>query len=233
MLEAFIENQKQEMQELKQKVELLATQNKLLETQVAQQASTSTRPIGALPPKPDLNPKDVKAIQLRSGTTYDEPPMPIDDEKVDEEIVMIEKEVEQQSGKEPILQAEDQVAKEATEASKAKEGPTKVSTEVPRYVPPHRYAPFPSRLKEDPRTERQFSKFIEILKQLHVNLPFTDVVTQMPVYAKFFKDILSNRRKLEEVQVVSLVNLPKKLDDPGKFSIPCAIGNLEFPTCFV
>ena len=82
------------MQELKQKVELLATQNKLLETQVAQQASASTRPVGALPPKPDLNPKDVKAIPLRSGTTYDEPPMPIDDENVDEDIVMIEKEVE-------------------------------------------------------------------------------------------------------------------------------------------
>ena len=39
MLEAFIESQKQEMQELKHRVELLATQNKPLETQVAQQAS--------------------------------------------------------------------------------------------------------------------------------------------------------------------------------------------------
>jgi hypothetical protein len=64
MLEAFIESQKQEMQELRTRVELLATQNKLLETQVAQQASTSIRPAGTLPPKPDLNPKDVKAIQL-------------------------------------------------------------------------------------------------------------------------------------------------------------------------
>jgi Aspartyl protease len=50
----------------------------------------------------------------------------------------------------------------------------------------------------------------------------------MPIYAKFFKDILSNRRKLEEVQVDSLANLPKKLDDPGKFVIPCSIGNVQF-----
>jgi hypothetical protein len=117
---------------------------------------------------------------------------------------------------------------ETTEAPKAKEGPSKVNMEEPRYVPPHRYAPFPSRLKEDPRTERQFSKLIEILRQLHVNLPFTEVVTQMPIYAKFFKDILTNRHNLEEVQVVSMIDLSKKLYDPGKFSIPCAIVNMEF-----
>ncbi|XP_078148597.1 uncharacterized protein LOC144544054 [Carex rostrata] len=59
----------------------------------------------------------------------------------------------------------------------------------------------------------------------------------MPVYTKFFKDILSNRHKLEEVQMVSLDSngsamvmneLPKKLDDPGKFYIPCSIGNVQF-----
>jgi hypothetical protein len=29
-------------------------------------------------------------------------------------------------------------------------------------------------------------------------------MTQMPIYNKFLKDILSNRRKLEEVQIVTL-----------------------------
>jgi Aspartyl protease len=50
----------------------------------------------------------------------------------------------------------------------------------------------------------------------------------MLIYAKFFKDILSNRRKLEEVQVISLINLPKKLDDPKKFAISCSIGKVQF-----
>jgi hypothetical protein len=67
-----------------------------------------------------------------------------------------------------------------------------------------------------------------VLKQFHINLPLTEVITQMSIYAIFFKDILSNRCKLEEVQVVSLANLPKKLDDPDKFVIPCSIGNVQF-----
>ena len=48
---------------------------------------------------------------------------------------------------------------------------------------------------------------------------------------------MSNRRKLEEVQQIELNSngsalirneLPEKLDDPGKFSVPCAIGKVKF-----
>ena len=105
--------------------------------------------------------------------------------------------------------------------------PPQVSSEVPRYVPPHRYAHFPSRLvKKEDHNKKHFGKFLDVLKQLHVNLPLTEVITQMPLYAKFFKEILSSRRKLEEVQRIELTSngsalvknkLPKKLDDPGKF----------------
>jgi hypothetical protein len=63
------------------KVDLLATQGKFLETQVAQQASSSSRQQGQLPPKSDCNPNaSVKAITLRSETAYDGPEMPPDAE---------------------------------------------------------------------------------------------------------------------------------------------------------
>jgi hypothetical protein len=42
---------------------------------------------------------------------------------------------------------------------------------------------------------------LKLLKKLNVNIPFTNVVTQMPTYAKFLKDILSNRRKLDDEMV--------------------------------
>ncbi|XP_048496202.1 uncharacterized protein LOC125495505 [Beta vulgaris subsp. vulgaris] len=51
----------------------------------------------------------------------------------------------------------------------------------------------------------------------------------MPSYAKFLKDMLSNKRKIEENTIVSLTaecstilqnKLPKKLGDPGSYSIP-------------
>ncbi|XP_078178918.1 uncharacterized protein LOC144573105 [Carex rostrata] len=55
----------------------------------------------------------------------------------------------------------------------------------------------------------------------------------MPAYAKFLKDILSNKRSLGGHETVKLTEqcsailnseLPPKLGDPGKFSIPCTIG---------
>ncbi|XP_075099271.1 uncharacterized protein LOC142176102 [Nicotiana tabacum] len=40
------------------------------------------------------------------------------------------------------------------------------------------------------KLDKQFSKFLDILKQLYINIPFTHALTQMPSYAKFLKEIL-------------------------------------------
>jgi len=37
-----------------------------------------------------------------------------------------------------------------------------------------------------------------MLKKLHVNVPFLDALSQMPLYAKFLKEILSKKRKIDE-----------------------------------
>ncbi|XP_035545065.1 uncharacterized protein LOC118348171 [Juglans regia] len=56
----------------------------------------------------------------------------------------------------------------------------------------------------------------------------------MPKYAKKFKDILSNKQKLEDHETVMLIKessailqkkLPPKLKDLRRFTIPCTIGN--------
>ena len=68
-------------------------------------------------------------------------------------------------------------------------------------------------------------------------MPFTEVVTQMPLYAKFLKDMLSKKRKIVEEGIVNLTatcsavirkELPEKMKDPGSFTIPCIIGGVEF-----
>ncbi|XP_050910047.1 uncharacterized protein LOC127123915 [Lathyrus oleraceus] len=55
----------------------------------------------------------------------------------------------------------------------------------------------------------------------------------MPLYVKFLKEILSNKKNLEDDEIVMLTaecssiiqnNMPYKLKDPGSFSIPCVIG---------
>ncbi|XP_017970451.1 PREDICTED: uncharacterized protein LOC108660699 [Theobroma cacao] len=61
------------------------------------------------------------------------------------------------------------------------------------YPPP----PFPQRLQRQ-KLEKQFQKFINVFKKLHINIPFAETLEQMPNYAKFLKDILSKKRKPEE-----------------------------------
>jgi len=72
-------------------------------------------------------------------------------------------------------------------------------------------------------------------KKLKINIPFLDVISKMPSYAKFLKKILSNKRKLQEHAMVSLMEecsvilqnkLPHKLEDLRSFSIPCAVGDV-------
>ena len=46
--------------------------------------------------------------------------------------------------------------------------------------------PFPQRLQKS-RIEEQFAKFLKTFQKLEISIPFTYVVTQMPLYAKFLK----------------------------------------------
>ena len=82
---------------------------------------------------------------------------------------------------------------------------------------------------------------MEIFKKLQINIPFIDALEQMPFYVKFMKDILANKRKLSDYEIVALSEecsailqgkLPPKLKDPGRFTIPCSIGSSIFEKAF-
>jgi hypothetical protein len=52
----------------------------------------------------------------------------------------------------------------------------------------------------------------------------------MPLYAKYMKDIITNKRKIPEVEISTMLanysfkdGVPKKLGDPGIPTIPCSI----------
>jgi len=72
MLESVLLAQQKQDEYIKQlasKVDSLTTHNKILETQIVQQASSSTTPPGRLPSKPEQNPREqYNAIVLRNGT---------------------------------------------------------------------------------------------------------------------------------------------------------------------
>ena len=80
--------------------------------------------------------------------------------------------------------------------------------------------------------EEQFSKFLDIFKKIEINIPFSEALTQMSIYAKLMKDILSRKRKIAEEGIVSLIetysaviqnSLLEKMQDPCSFTIPCEI----------
>ena len=96
--------------------------------------------------------------------------------------------------------------------------------------------PYPQRLKKS-KLDKQFTKFLEVFKKLHINIPFTDALEHMPSYVKFMKEILSNKRRLSDFEIVNLTEecsailqrkLPPKLKDPDSFTIPFTIGNSIF-----
>ena len=53
--------------------------------------------------------------------------------------------------------------------------------------------PFPQRMGSG-ALDKQFQKVLKVFKQLDITIPFLEAVTQMPKYAKFLKDIMSNKR---------------------------------------
>ncbi|XP_021666082.2 uncharacterized protein LOC110654410 [Hevea brasiliensis] len=63
----------------------------------------------------------------------------------------------------------------------------------------------------------------------------------MPSYAKFLKEILSNKRKLNDYEIVALIQdcsailqnkLPLKLKDTRSLLMPCLIGNMNINKAF-
>lgn len=95
--------------------------------------------------------------------------------------------------------------------------------------------PYPSSAKLDKQAE-DYKKFLKHIKSLQINMPFVEVVTQFPKYSKFLKELLTNRKKLEEASCVTLNEncstvilnkLPNKMRDKRNLTLPCLFGNLS------
>ncbi|XP_056691929.1 uncharacterized protein [Spinacia oleracea] len=67
------------------------------------------------------------------------------------------------------------------------------SKETPLPPLPTPFSPYPHRHKWDV----QFAKFLVILRQLYVTIPFKDALKQIPSYTRFLKEVLSGKRDLD------------------------------------
>ncbi|XP_022883735.1 uncharacterized protein LOC111400560 [Olea europaea var. sylvestris] len=104
---------------------------------------------------------------------------------------------------------------------------------IPTYVPS---PPFPGRFVKSKRDKHE-KEILETFRKVQVNIPLLDVIYQVPRYAKFLKELCTNKQRLkgdkvvsvgENVSVVLQKKLPPKCKNPGSFTIPCIIGNTRF-----
>ncbi|XP_061368564.1 uncharacterized protein LOC133311525 [Gastrolobium bilobum] len=198
------------------------------------QGGTNTfneRTQGTFPSNTDVNPNaHCKGITTGSGIVI-EPVIKPSIEKKKAEGPATEEEKEKEVDKEPAAEKVVPEKKEFKwEKKKAQE-----RQEKPLELSPYEKIPYPQRFREEIK-KQQYSKFLDIFKKLQINIPFAEALENMPNYAKFMKDLLSRKRKLKECETVTLTEecsaiiqkkLPPKLQDPGSFSIPIEIGNIN------
>ncbi|EOY21213.1 Uncharacterized protein TCM_012596 [Theobroma cacao] len=190
-----------------------------LKTQVGQLAnSINNRPQCALPSDTQVNPKGKEhcnAVTLRSGKEVkgvNEKSIESSKEHIDDDKAIVKKEVE---------------------VEKTDNGQAKNQGNSQANYPP---LLFPQRLKKQ-KLNKQFEKFLNVFKKLHINIPFAEALENMLSYVKFLKDILTKKRKLEDFETMALTEecgiiiqnkLPLILKDLGSFFIPCIIGRFKF-----
>ncbi|XP_016163231.1 uncharacterized protein LOC107605826 [Arachis ipaensis] len=193
-----------------------------LERQVGQLARQAERPTNVFPSDTILNPKEeCKAIQLMSGRTLE------DDKVRSKKEVAIEKKDQEELRKKD---EEPQASKKGKQV--VEEHSQEQRKEVKPYTPPLSY---PQRLQRELK-DQQFPKFLDIFKKLKINIPLAEALEQMPLYAKFLKELINKKRNWNEKETVVLTQecsaviqkgLPPKFKDPGSFFLPCTIGNIS------
>ncbi|XP_021752568.1 uncharacterized protein LOC110718075 [Chenopodium quinoa] len=156
-LESFITATNSAIQHLNSSIQQLQAQGKLMENQISQlanQFSQALKTPGTFPGQTEQSQKgQMNVVTLRSGKQLEDPPTKEPSREVIEEVSASEKEVE-----------------DARVEEASKEAPLKPPAP---YMPK---VPFPQRLAQA-KLEKKFSKFLDVLKKLHINIPFLDAIS--------------------------------------------------------
>ncbi|XP_041995707.1 uncharacterized protein LOC121745825 [Salvia splendens] len=90
--------------------------------------------------------------------------------------------------------------------------------------------------KKKKKKDEQFTRFLDIFRKVHVNIPLIEALQQMPKYAKFLKEMIAQKTSWGQVDTINLTEncsallqrkLPAKLKDPGSFTVDCLIGGYK------
>ncbi|GJX19446.1 reverse transcriptase domain-containing protein [Tanacetum coccineum] len=93
------------------------------------------------------------------------------------------------------------------------------------------------KVRENDKPSAQHSRFLKMFKQLRLEIGLKDALVEMPKFNKWLACLLRNKRNSSEFAIKTVNNaecsaiimnkVPEKLEDPGKFLIPCALQELN------
>ena len=195
---AFMNETKANMQHQATQLNNQEAQLRNLEVQTGQMENLLTkRQHGSLPSNSEVNPRgegkeNCKAITLRSGRELESSgPQPVvREQEIKEQDQIIPK--DHMQGEQP------RDTRAINENKVRKETEKQTGTDEPA-IP----ISYPQRLKKS-KLEKQFAKFVNIFKKLHINIPFIEALENMPSCVKFMKKILASKKKLEEYGTIPL-----------------------------
>ncbi|XP_019090236.1 PREDICTED: uncharacterized protein LOC109128422, partial [Camelina sativa] len=97
--------------------------------------------------------------------------------------------------------------------------------------------PFPRRHEKKPLDEKKYGRYKEAISEFITDIPFAEAVNHISLFKKVYNDVVVEEKDLVEVKAFlareksihapSLKRLPK-LEDPGKFVVPCSILGVNF-----
>jgi len=80
----------------------------------------------------------------------------------------------------------------------------KEGKEIHRGVkPPITHLPYPHGPTRKDK-QRQFIRFLDMIKRLQINVPFTKAMDQILTYAKFMKNFLTKNMRIHEDEIVKV-----------------------------
>ncbi|XP_009787183.1 uncharacterized protein [Nicotiana sylvestris] len=220
-----------------------------IETQLGQLSmALNNRPQGTLHTDTNVNPKEqnlnhLMAVSLRNGRDLDREqevaqsrretmpttpaaPVTLEIDESAELTEVVSKQAHVDKGKE---KEGEQLLEQVVEKASSKE---KTQSSRQSLIP----APFPQRLAKQKKDD-QYMKFMEMFKQIQLNIPLMDALREMPGYAKIMKDLMSRKFDFQGLSTVTLTQtcsavvtrtMAQKVSDPGSFTIPCTIGSYAF-----
>ncbi|KAI5342851.1 hypothetical protein L3X38_010727 [Prunus dulcis] len=180
----------------------------------------SNRASGTFPSQTEVNPRHqehAKAVHiLRSGKQVDNKVGDANEEQEDGENVEI---IQPPHGQPTGSNKQSINAPGKSTGPKVSSNANQVPISTNAFRP---IAPFPSKLSKS-KKDQGLDEIMETFKKVQINIPLLNAITQIPKYAKFLKDLCTNKRRFkeheqvalsEEVSAVLQRKLPSKLKDP-------------------